>query len=127
MMQMKMKRMLLLGGLLSLNSLCGFASQLSLASAIQVAQQQSYDAMVARLSFMSQYWSYRSFRAEMLPAVNLSGNLLQFDRSMVEARNYDDGRIAYVENNSMSNSLALSIDQNIVALGGKLSVGSVQL
>ena len=124
MMQMKMKRMLLLGGLLSLNSLCGFASQLSLASAIQVAQQQSYDAMVARLSFMSQYWSYRSFRAEMLPAVNLSGNLLQFDRSMVEARNYDDGRIAYVENNSMSNSLALSIDQNIVALGGKLSVQS---
>ena len=43
---------------------------------------------------------------------------------MVEARNYDDGRIAYVENNSMSNSLALSIDQNIVALGGKLSVQS---
>ena len=73
---------------------------------------------------MSQYWSYMSFRAEMLPAVNLSGNLLQFDRSMVEARNYDDGRIAYVENNSMSNSLALSVDQNIVALGGKLSVQS---
>lgn len=101
-----------------------FGQQLSLTSAIQIAQQQSYDAMVARLSFMSQYWSYRSFRAEMLPAVNLSGNLLQFDRSMVEARNYDNGRIAYVENNSMSNSLALSVDQNIVALGGKLSLQS---
>lgn len=97
---------------------------ITLTHAIQIAQQQSYDAMVARLSFMSQYWSYRSFQAEMLPAVNLSSNLLQFDRSMVEARNYDDGRIAYVENNSMSNSLALSIDQNIAALGGKLSVQS---
>ena len=124
MMQIKMKRLLLLGVFLSLKSLCGFADQLSLASAIQIAQQQSYDAMVSRLSFMSQYWSYRSFQAELLPAVNLSGNLLQFDRSMVEARNYDDGRIAYVENNSMSNSLALSVDQNIVALGGKLSVQS---
>ena len=124
MMQIKMKRLLLLGVFLSLKSLCGFADQLSLASAIQIAQQQSYDAMVSRLSFMSQYWSYRSFRAELLPAVNLSGNLFQFDRSMVEARNYDDGRIAYVENNSMSNSLALSVDQNIVALGGKLSVQS---
>ena len=100
------------------------SQQLTLASAIQIAQQQSYDAMVAKLSYMSQYWSYRSFQAEMLPAVNLSGNLLQFDRSMVEARNYDDGRIAYVENNSMSNSLSLSVDQNIVALGGKLSVQS---
>ena len=83
------------------------AKQLSLTSAIRIAQQQSYDAMVARLSFMSQYWSYRSFQAEMLPAVNMSGSLLQFDRSMVEARNFDDGRISYVENNSMSNYLAL--------------------
>ncbi len=86
-------------------------------SAIKIAQQQSYDAMVAKQSFMSQYWSYRSFQAELLPSVNLSGSLLQFDRSMVEARNYDDGRIAYVENNSMSNSLSLSIDQNIAVLG----------
>ena len=98
--------------------------QLTLTSTIRIAQQQSYDAMLARLSFMSQYWSYRSFQAELLPAVNLSGNLLQFDRSMVEARNYDDGRIAYVENNSMGNSIALSVDQNIAALGGKLSVQS---
>ncbi|ERI88222.1 outer membrane efflux protein [Bacteroides pyogenes F0041] len=101
-----------------------FSQQLSLSSSIQIAQQQSYDAMVARLSFMSQYWSYRSFKSEMLPAVNLSGNLFQFNRSMVEARNFDDGRISYVENNSMNNSLSLSVSQNIVALGGKLSVQS---
>lgn len=109
---------------LSLYYVSCFSQQLTLISAIQMAQQQSYEAMVARLSFMSQYWSYRSFRAELLPAVNLSGSLLQFDRSMTEARNYEDGRIAYVENNSMSNSLSLSVDQNIVALGGKLSVQS---
>lgn len=97
---------------------------LSLSSAIAMAHERSYDAMVAKLNYMSQYWSYRSFKAELLPSVNLNGNLLQFDRSMVEARNFDDGRISYVENNSMSNSLSLSIDQNIVALGGKLSVQS---
>ena len=100
------------------------AQQLTLSSAIQIAQENSYDAMVARLSFMSQYWSYRSFRAELLPAVSLSGGLLQFDRSMVEARNFDDGRISFVENNSMDNSVSLSVDQNIVPLGGKLSVQS---
>ena len=110
--------------LLCLYNLSCHAQHLTLPSAIQIAQRQSYDAMVARLSFMSRYWSYRSFRAELLPAVNLSGSLLQFDRSMVEARNFDDGRISYVENNSMSNSLSLSIDQNIAALGGKLSVQS---
>ena len=56
--------------------------KISLDDAIGLAQQQSYEAMVARLSFMSQYWSYRSFRAELLPAVNLSGGLLQYNRSM---------------------------------------------
>lgn len=101
-----------------------YAQHLTLSDAIHMAQRNSYDAMVARLSFMSQYWSYRSFRAELLPAVNLSGNFIQFDRSMVEARNFDDGRISYVENNSMSNSLSLSVDQNIVSWGGKLSVQS---
>lgn len=117
------KRGLLFAIYISLSVSC-YAQHLTLDNVINIAKHNSYDAMVARLSFMSQYWSYRSFRAELLPAVNLSGNLLQFDRSMVEARNYDDGRIAYVENNSMSNSLALSVDQNIVATGGKLSVQS---
>ena len=106
-------------------ALCAFGQNtLSLPSAIAMARERSYDAMVARLNYMSQYWSYRSFKAELLPSVNIYGNLLQFDRSMVEARNFDDGRISYVENNSMSNSVSLSIDQNIVALGGKLSVQS---
>lgn len=97
---------------------------LSLLDVITLAQRSSYDAMVARLSFMSQYWSYRSFKAELLPSVDLSGGLFEFNRSMVEARNFDDGRISYVENNSMSNSLSLSVNQNIVVLGGKLSVQS---
>lgn len=119
-----MNKLFLLWAILFLSNQCGYAQTLSLSVAIQIAQEHSYDAMVAKLSFMSQYWSYRSFKAEMMPAVNLSGNLLQFDRSIAETRNFDDGRIAYVENNSMSNSLALSVDQNIVALGGKLSVQS---
>ena len=123
-MQIKMNKLFLLWAILFLSNQCGYAQTLSLSVAIQIAQEHSYDAMVAKLSFMSQYWSYRSFKAEMMPAVNLSGNLLQFDRSIAETRNFDDGRIAYVENNSMSNSLALSVDQNIVALGGKLSVQS---
>lgn len=105
-------------------NISSYAQQLSLFSAILIAQENSHDAMVAKLNLMSQYWSYRSFRAELLPAVNLSGNLLQLNRSMVETRNFDDGRISYVENNSLSNSLSLSVDQNIVPLGGILSLQS---
>lgn len=103
---------------------CVHAQSLSLNDAIDIAKRQSYEATVARLNFTGQYWSYRSFRAELLPAVNLSGGLFQFNRSMVETRNFEDGRISYVENNSLRNSLTLSVDQNIAALGGTLSLQS---
>ena len=72
-----MKKILLTISFLAVSWNCAYAQTLSLSSAIQIAQQQSYDAMVARLSFMSQYWSYRSFRAEM----NLSGNTLELSAS----------------------------------------------
>lgn len=58
----------------------GQKRSLSLIDAIEIAQAQCHDAMVARLNFMSQYWSHRSYRAELLPSVNISGGLMEFDR-----------------------------------------------
>ncbi len=100
------------------------ARQLSLHDAILIAQENSLDAKVARFSFLASYWTYRSFKAELLPSVNLSGGLMNFNRSLVEARNYEDGRLAYVTNNTLSNSLTLSVDQQIAATGGTVSLQS---
>ena len=102
----------------------GEIKTLMLSDAIEIAQARSFGAIVARLNLMSRYWSHRSYKAEMLPSVRLSGALMEFDRSMVQTRDYEDGRIYYVENNTLSNSLSLSIDQNIAPLGGTLSVQS---
>lgn len=100
------------------------AQPLTLDNAIRIAQENSFDAQLARYSFMASYWTYRSFQAQLLPAVNLRGGIANFDHSIVETRNFDDGRVAYVDNNSMSNSLTLSVDQEIVATGGTVSLQS---
>lgn len=100
------------------------AQQLTLANAIQIAQENSLDAKSARFSFLASYWTYRSFKAELLPSVNLSGGLMNYNRSIVETRNYDDGYLSYVSNNTLSNSLTLSVDQQIVATGGTVSLQS---
>lgn len=100
------------------------AQQVTLEKAIRMAHENSYDAQLAKFTFMASYWSYRSFKAQLLPAVNLSGTLLNFDHSLVEARNYDDGKVAYVNNNSLENSLTLSLDQQVVATGGTVSLQS---
>lgn len=108
--------------------LCGSmtvsAQKLTLESAIRIAQENSYDAMVAKYSFMASYWTYRSFKAQLLPSMNLNGGLLNFDHSLVSVRNYEDGQVAYVNNNSMNNYLTLSVDQQIVATGGTVSLQS---
>ena len=100
------------------------AQKLTLENAIRIAQENSYDAMVAKYSFLASYWTYRSFKAELLPSMNLNGGLLNFDHSLVSVRNYEDGQVAYVNNNSMNNYLTLSVDQQIVATGGTVSLQS---
>lgn len=110
--------------LLSLSCQIKAQVKLTLNDAIRIAQEQSYAAQIARFNFLSSYWTYRSYKAELLPSMSLSGSLLNYDRSIVEVRNSDDGKINYVENNSLSNYLTLSVDQRIVATGGTVSLQS---
>ncbi len=109
--------------------LCAFPSlfarqTITLGDAIRIAQSNSFDAQLARFSFLSSYWAYKSYRAELLPSMSLSGGLMNFNHSRVEARNAEDGRINYVDNNSLTNSLTLSLEQQISSLGGTLSLQS---
>lgn len=100
------------------------ARLLSLNEAIEIAKSSSYSAQMANLSLMSQYWSYRSYKAQWLPSLNLSGSLMNYNRSIVEARDYETGRLSYVENNSLSNSIRLSVNQNLPWADGTLSLQS---
>lgn len=97
---------------------------LSLNDVIRIARERSYNAQSARLEYIASYWTYRSFRAQLLPSINLSGDLLNFDHSRVEARDAESGLINYVDNNSLTNSLTLSLDQEIPATGGTVSLQS---
>jgi len=102
----------------------GNAQQLTLSNAILIAQENSLDAKSARFSFLASYWTYRSFKAKLLPSVNLNGGLMNYNHSLVETRNYDDGHLSYVSNNTLSNNLILSVDQQIAATGGTVSLQS---
>lgn len=102
-----------------------FAQQtVTLGDAIRIAQSNSFDAQLARFSFLSSHWAYKSYKAELLPSMSLSGGLMNFNHSRVEARNAEDGKINYVDNNSLVNSLTLSLQQPVSSLGGTLSLQS---
>ncbi|MFI3318771.1 MAG: TolC family protein [Rikenellaceae bacterium] len=95
---------------------------LSLNMAIEIAKDFSSQAKVAQFSLMGQYWNYRSYKANMLPSLNLETDIMNYDRSIVEDRVGSD--IVYVENNTLDNAIELSLDQNIALTGGTLSIST---
>ncbi len=97
---------------------------LTLWEAIELAREGSPDVQVSELLFMSRYWNYRSYKAELLPSFSLNGTVGNYNRSLVQVQDYYTGDIKYFRNNTMSNSLGLSLTQNIPFTGGTLSLNT---
>lgn len=96
---------------------------ITLAEAIALARVQSVDAAVALNELKTAYWEYRTFRANLLPEVNLTGTLPSYNKSYSTYQNAD-GSYTFVRNNTLNLSGEISIDQNIWLTGGKLSLNS---
>ena len=97
---------------------------LTLEETIRLAHEQSIDAMVVRNTFLGNYWSYRSHRAELLPSLNFSAGIVGFERSQRPLQDAGTGEIYYRPNYNMNNTGTVSIDQSIAATGGTLSLSS---
>lgn len=98
--------------------------KMTLEQAIETAHSRSPQVQMAQLNFMAQYWNFRSYKAQFLPSLNLHGSLGNYNRSLVDVRDPETGRITYVANNTLSNELSISIDQNIPLTGGKVSLNT---
>ena len=97
---------------------------LTLQEVIRMAQESSPNAVQARNSFESAYWSYRSYRASMLPSLSLSSSpsLNRSTRSVT----LGDGSEQYARSNSLSTNLSLNLSQSVWLTGGTISLsGSV--
>jgi len=95
---------------------------MTLEEVTQTAAEQSLTALIAKHTFLADYWQFRSFKAKLLPSLNLDAELGYYDRSLRRLQNATTGEIDYIENNNMTNRLTLSVDQNIGLTGGTVSV-----
>lgn len=98
-------------------------NKLSLDEVLTLAKDQSPDAILAKHRFRASYWQYRSFKAEFLPSLSLSGTLPDFSRTLKKYER-EDGTYSYISENTNSTSLGLSLTQNIALTGGRISIGS---
>ncbi len=96
---------------------------LSLEDVIYLAHQQSPDALIAKHSFKSSYWEYKSFRADYLPGLVLDGTTPSYDRSIGQVQQ-PDGSYEFKPIDQASADLKLSLYQEIGPTGGRISLNS---
>lgn len=98
--------------------------ELSLEEVIKLSEEQSLDAILAKHRFRASYWQFRTFKAEYLPSLMLSGTLPNFNRAYEKEYDYQTGQENYVEKNNNSIEGTLSLSQNVGFTGGNISLQS---
>lgn len=96
---------------------------LTLQDAILRARTNSVDAEVAFNQLKSAYWSYRSYKAELLPEMSLIATMPSYRQQYSPYMN-NEGSYDFVRNNYLQMTGELSITQNIWLTGGKIAVNT---
>lgn len=96
---------------------------LNLEDVINIAQQQSPSALIAKHRFRRSYWEFRTYRATYLPSVNFDGTLPNINQS-ISRITQDDGTDIYRDRQQTSYSANISVNQKIGFTGGSLFVRS---
>jgi len=96
---------------------------LSLDDCIAMARRQSIDAAVALGELRSAYWQWRSYRADLLPEVSLSGTAPSWNKRY-SSYQQADGSLSFVRNDYLGLDGAVNITQKLWPTGGTLSVES---
>ena len=97
--------------------------RLSLDECIMMARRQSIDAAVALGELRSAYWQWRSYRADLLPEVSLSGTAPSWNKRY-SSYQQADGSLSFVRNDYLGLDGAVNITQKLWPTGGTLSVES---
>ena len=96
---------------------------LTLDECITMARRQSVDAAVALGELRSAYWQWRSYKADLLPEVSLSGTLPSYNKRYSSYQQADGG-LSFVRNDYLGLDGSLNITQKLWPTGGTLSVES---
>ena len=95
----------------------------TLEEVLEMARDYSPSAILAKHQFRAAYWEHRTYKAEYLPSVTLNGTLPNLNRSLVRYQ-LEDGTYRYIEENSNTASVGLSVNQNIGLTGGRIFASS---
>lgn len=97
------------------------ARSISLEETILTARANSVEAAVALNELRTSYWSYRTYRADLLPELTLNATVPSYRKSY-SAYQLDNGSYTFVRNNYLQMNGSLTMKQNIWLTGGSISL-----
>ena len=97
---------------------------LTLRDAIEIAKDQSPDALNSKQNFRTSFWEYKSFRASYLPALGFNATIPEYRRSISQQTDISTGQQVFVPQQYLSTDANLSISQRIGFSGGQVFLRS---
>ncbi|MGV8829758.1 MAG: TolC family protein [Breznakibacter sp.] len=98
--------------------------EMSLEDAIRLAKSQSLSSFKNKNTYLTQYWSFRSYKAKRLPSLSLEATPINYNRSVLQRYDSETNTDVFIPDESLSTSVGASINQNIFLTGGTLSLNS---
>ncbi len=96
---------------------------LTLEEVVEIARDQSPDAMMARHRYRGSYWQHRTFRASYLPHLRFDATIPNLNRT-ISPITLPDGSDIFIRRSLATSSGTLSLNQTIGLTGGRLFVRS---
>lgn len=91
---------------------------LTLERAIKIATDSSLNAFMAKNMYLSDYWQYRSYKANRLPSLTLGATPMQYNHTFVQRYDSENNIDVYKSQQSIYSSANLSLTQNVDLTGG---------
>lgn len=120
---MRKTLILIIAALAALSAIEGSAREirLTLDDAIARARANSVEAAVALDELKTAYWQWRSYRANRLPEISLTATLPSYSDQYSPYMN-DRGEYSFVRSHNLEAQARISVEQNIIFTGGKISL-----
>jgi outer membrane protein TolC len=91
---------------------------------INLSEEQSPNALMAKHRFRASYWQYRTFVAQYRPSLTLTGTTPDYSNSYDKVWNSSTNGYDYRSTNTLSNLGSLALSQNIGFTGGAIYMNS---
>ena len=100
------------------------STKLTFTEVIKLSEEQSPNALIAKHRFRTSYWQFRSYQAQYLPSLRLTGTTPDFNNALQRQFRSSDSTYYYTQSNTVNTLGSLSLSQNIGPTGTVISLRS---